>query len=212
MTWYSAFSFKKRKEYSWLRRMMPQYVCQNTDWPSNVSVYNWKLDDERYSLVCISDAKVNDDLRYSGPSPLIWIAFKHITRSGKYMTFIGIHINYYRPICCKHPASSLHCTFNIVISLSYVLHLITLSMCMSFDIELFVVIQTNHVIRYRTISCNPSKPCHYKYCWGSTVLPYWWFVINLVQSYVLVYLHSNKGCSVPYIVIDHTNVKNSMDL
>ena len=128
------------------------------------------------------------------------------------MTFIGIHINYYKPICCKHPASILHCTFNIVISLSYVLHLITLSMCMSFDIELFVVIQTNHVIRYRTISCNPSKPCHYTYCWGSTVLPYWWFVINLVQSYVLVYLHSNKRCSVPYIVIDHTNIRNIMDL
>jgi len=34
-------------------------------------VYNWKLDDERNSRACISDTKVNDDLRYSGTSPLI---------------------------------------------------------------------------------------------------------------------------------------------
>ena len=32
-------------------------------------VYNWELDDERNSLA--SDAKVNDNLRYSGASPLI---------------------------------------------------------------------------------------------------------------------------------------------
>ena len=29
-------------------------------------IYNWKLDDERKSLACISVAKVNDVLRYSG--------------------------------------------------------------------------------------------------------------------------------------------------
>ena len=50
-----------------------------------IGVYNWELDDERNSLACISDAKVNDDLRYSGASPLIvlniWIAFIYITRS-----------------------------------------------------------------------------------------------------------------------------------
>jgi len=34
-------------------------------------VHNWKLDDERNSLACISDANVKDDLRYSGASPLI---------------------------------------------------------------------------------------------------------------------------------------------
>ena len=49
-------------------------------------VYNWKLDDEGNSLACISDAKVNDDLRYSSASPLIvlniWIAFICISRSG----------------------------------------------------------------------------------------------------------------------------------
>jgi len=30
-----------------------------------------KLDDERNNIACISDAKVNDDIRYSGASPLI---------------------------------------------------------------------------------------------------------------------------------------------
>ena len=49
-------------------------------------VYTWKLDDDRNSLACISDAKVKDELRYSGASPLrvlnIWIAFIYITRSG----------------------------------------------------------------------------------------------------------------------------------
>ena len=34
-------------------------------------VHNWKLDDKRNSLACISDANVKDDLRYSGASPLI---------------------------------------------------------------------------------------------------------------------------------------------
>ena len=33
-------------------------------------VYTWKLDDDRNSLACISDAKVKDELRYSGASPL----------------------------------------------------------------------------------------------------------------------------------------------
>ena len=33
-------------------------------------VHNWKLDDKRNSLACISDAKVKDDLRYSGASQL----------------------------------------------------------------------------------------------------------------------------------------------
>ena len=32
-------------------------------------VYNWKLDDERNGLACISDAKVKNDLRYSGHLP-----------------------------------------------------------------------------------------------------------------------------------------------
>ena len=31
----------------------------------------WKLDDARNSIACISDAKVKDDLRYSGASPQI---------------------------------------------------------------------------------------------------------------------------------------------
>ena len=58
---------------------------------NEVLVYNWALDDERNSRACISDAKVKDDLRYSGASPIIvlniWIAFIHITLSG-----IDIHL------------------------------------------------------------------------------------------------------------------------
>ena len=56
----------------------------NSKW--GFGVYNWKLDDERNSLACISDAKVNADIRYSGASPLIvlniWVAFMYIKHSG----------------------------------------------------------------------------------------------------------------------------------
>ena len=44
-----------------------------------LGVYNLKLDGERKSIACMSVAKVNDVLRYSGAFPRIvlniWIAF-----------------------------------------------------------------------------------------------------------------------------------------
>ena len=53
-------------------------------------VYNWKLDDERNSIACISE--VNDDLRYSGASPLIFL--KHLN---------SFHIYIYNPFEKWHP-------------------------------------------------------------------------------------------------------------
>ena len=43
------------------------------------AVYNWKLDDERNSLACISVAKVKDDLGYPGASPLIVLTFEQLS-------------------------------------------------------------------------------------------------------------------------------------
>ena len=58
----------------------------NSKW--GFGVYNWKLDDERNSLACISDANVNDVFKRVSPD-----SFKHLKSFHIYITRSGNDIH-----------------------------------------------------------------------------------------------------------------------